>query len=335
MVKKKHEMHHVHHKTAAHHGKKKPMGQYIFGAVVFVVLVAVIAGLIYMASKSGESRLLRQKEIAAVVNDEQITMAYLDEQYDRVPEMYREFITKGVLLNQTINEVILLQEAKKQGIEVGEEDVTAEIESAMAQAGVSAEELDERLAEQNISREFLEELYTKQLTINALLDKVVFKDIDVTDEEIEGFYDSRIHAMHILVETEDEANDIIDGLKTVSRSKISSRFSEIATEKSIDPSAETNGGDLGEFGRGQMVPEFENAAFALEEYAFTAEPIQTQFGYHVILRLPKEAGLEEQYDAIKDFLLTQKKAQTVPLYLEQLRSKAKVEVFFEEGPAEE
>ncbi|MBW2971930.1 peptidylprolyl isomerase [Candidatus Woesearchaeota archaeon] len=335
MVKKKHEMHHVHHKTAAHHGKKKPMGQYIFGAVVLVVLVAVIAGLIYMASKSGESRLLRQKEIAAVVNDEQITMAYLDEQYDRVPEMYREFITKGVLLNQTINEVILLQEAKKQGIEVGEEDVTAEIESAMAQAGVSAEELDERLAEQNISREFLEELYTKQLTINALLDKVVFKDIDVTDEEIEGFYDSRIHAMHILVETEDEANDIIDGLKTVSRSKISSRFSEIATEKSIDPSAETNGGDLGEFGRGQMVPEFENAAFALEEYAFTAEPIQTQFGYHVILRLPKEAGLEEQYDAIKDFLLTQKKAQTVPLYLEQLRSKAKVEVFFEEGPAEE
>ncbi|MBN1544760.1 peptidylprolyl isomerase [Candidatus Woesearchaeota archaeon] len=322
--------HHAHVKHPHARARKSTVQKYVFGAVVFVVLVAVIAGLIYLASKSGELRLSRQNDIAAVVNDEQITTAYLDEQYDRVPVEYREFITKSMLLNQTINEVLLLQEAKKQGIEVTNSDVEDEIRSAMEAAGVTEDQLEERLKEQNISRDYLEELYMKQLTINQLLEKVVFTSIKVSDSEIEAFFNSRIRAMHILVETEDEANDMIEQLKKVSLGKIESKFSELAKANSIDPSAAENGGDLGEFSRGQMVPEFENAAFALEEYAFTAEPVQTQFGYHVILRLPKTESLEEQYDAINELLLTQKKAQAVPLYIEQLRSKAKVDVLYTE-----
>ncbi|MBU2560855.1 MAG: peptidylprolyl isomerase [Nanoarchaeota archaeon] len=322
--------HHAHVKHPHARARKSPVQKYVFGAVVFVVLVAVIAGLIYLASKSGELRLSRQREIAAVVNDEQITTAYLDEQYDRVPETYREFITKSMLLNQTINEVLLLQEAKKQGIEVTKADVEDEISSAMEKAGVTEDQLEERLKEQNISRDYLEELYMKQLTINQLLEKVVFTNIKVADSEIEGFYSSRIRAMHILVETEEEANSMIEQLKKVSLGKIESKFSELAKAESIDPSAATNGGDLGEFSRGQMVPAFEAAAFALEDYAFTAEPVQTQFGYHIILRLPKTQNLEEQYDSINELLLTQKKAQAVPIYLDQLRSKAKVEVLYTE-----
>jgi len=309
------------------------MGEYVFGVVVFIVLIAIVAGLIYLSSKSGEFRIDRQGKVAATVNGEDITTAYLDDQYGRVPAEYRTVITKTTLLNQTINEVILLQEAESKGIAVSEEDVTQEIENAMATAGISADDLDERLAEQNITREYLEDLYLKQLTINALLEAVVFEKISVTESDIAEFYDSRIRAMHILVESEPEAMSIIDDLKRVSLGDIEDKFSEMATELSTDPSAEVNGGDLGEFGRGQMVPDFEKAAFALEEYAFTAEPVQTQFGYHVILRLPKEQSLDEQYSAIEELLLTQKKAQAVPLYVDQLRSKSEVEIFFEEAPA--
>jgi foldase protein PrsA len=322
-------MHHVHSRHE-HHPARKSRRNMIFGAVVFIVLVAVVVVFILLASKSGESRLQRQKEVAAIVNGEKITTAYLDEQYGRVPAMYQPYITKSMLLNQTINEVLLLQEAKKQGVEVTDADVKAEITKAMSSAGVTDDQLDERLKEQNITREFLEELYTKQLTINKLLEKVVFNKIKVTDDEVREFYDSRIRAMHILVETEDEANAIIAQLKKVSLKDIETKFSALAKEKSIDPSAATNSGDLGEFGAGQMVPQFEEAAFALEENSFTAEPVKTQFGYHVILRLPKTQSFEEQESMIKEFLLTQKKSQAVPLYLDQLLSKATVEVLFKE-----
>ena len=332
-------MHHAHsgheHHHEHHHAKKKDFRKIIFGGIVFVVLVAIVVAIILLASKSGESRLSRQKATAAVVNGEEITTAYLDEQYSRVPETYKPYITKSMLLNQTINEVLLLQEDKKQGAEVTKEDVKKEIENAMSTAGVTEEQLDERLKEQNITREFLEDLYTKQLTINKLLEKVVYSKISVSDSEVSEFYDSRIRAMHILVETEKEANSLIEQLKKVSLQDIESKFAELAKAKSKDPSAATNGGDLGEFGRGQMVPEFEQAAFALEDYAFTAEPVKTQFGYHVILRLPKEQTLAEQNDAISEFLLNQKKGTAVPLYLDQLRSKASVQVsYVEEQPAQ-
>ena len=314
--------------------KKTALSNTIFRVAVFVVLVAIVAAIIMMTSKSGQMR-VSDNGVVATVNGEDITEEYLGEQYDRVPVEYKGVITKSMLLNQTINEILLLQEAEKRGIGVTADEIKQQIDDAMLTAGMTDDQLDERLAAQNISREFLEDLYMKQLTINALLDDVVSSKITITDGEIEGFYESRIRAMHVLVDTEDEAYAVIDELKGFSLNSIESGFAGVATEKSKDPSAATNGGDLGEFGRGQMVPEFEQAAFALDEYAFTAEPIQSQFGYHVILKVPKEQSLEEQYSSISEFLLSQKKAQAMPLYIEQIRSKADVEVFFkEEAPAQ-
>ena len=96
-----------------------------------------------------------------------------------------------------------------------------------------------------------------------------------------------MHARHILVDTKEEAEKIIDDLKG------GASFEELA-KQSKDPSGQ-NGGDLGFFGEGQMVPEFEKAAFALEPGQFTQEPVQTQFGWHVIKveekRMSAAAGL--------------------------------------------
>ncbi len=86
---------------------------------------------------------------------------------------------------------------------------------------------------------------------------------------------TRIHARHILVKTEDEAKTIVEQLKG------GADFVDLAKKKSIGPSA-PQGGDLGFFGRGQMVPEFEKAAFALKPGQIS-EPVRTQFGWHIIL----------------------------------------------------
>ena len=106
----------------------------------------------------------------------------------------------------------------------------------------------------------------------------------VTDDEVKARYEKEIaalppqeevHARHILVKTEDEAKAVIaalDGGKD---------FAELAKEKSSDPS-KSEGGDLGYFKKGQMVPEFEAAAFALEKGQYTKTPVKSQFGFHVI-----------------------------------------------------
>jgi len=106
----------------------------------------------------------------------------------------------------------------------------------------------------------------------------------ITDEAIQTAYDNfvadsasreTVTASHILVETEDEARAVIAQLND------GADFAELAKEKSTGPSG-PNGGELGSFGRGQMVPAFEAAAFAMPVDSFSADPVQTQFGWHVI-----------------------------------------------------
>ena len=88
---------------------------------------------------------------------------------------------------------------------------------------------------------------------------------------------NQVHCAHILVKTEAEAKAILERIKK------GEKFSSIATEVSLCPSGK-KGGDLGKFGRGQMVKEFENSAFALQKGEISAI-IKTKFGYHLIKRL--------------------------------------------------
>ena len=102
---------------------------------------------------------------------------------------------------------------------------------------------------------------------------------------------NEVHARHILVKTKEEAEAIIKQLDG------GADFEKLAKEKSNDPSGKTNGGDLGYFGPGQMVPEFEKAALALDVGAYTKEPVQTQFGWHVIKVEDKRAKQPPAFDA--------------------------------------
>ena len=130
-------------------------------------------------------------------------------------------------------------------------------------------------------------------------DTVVAK---ISDEEVRARYDAEIAAMepeteikarHILVNSEEEAKAVIAELEQ------GKDFAELAKEKSTGPSS-SNGGDLGYFGKGQMVPEFEAAAFALEDGKFTTEPVKTQFGWHVILREEMREKPKPEFAAVED-----------------------------------
>ncbi|MHA1189485.1 MAG: peptidylprolyl isomerase [Alphaproteobacteria bacterium] len=119
------------------------------------------------------------------------------------------------------------------------------------------------------------------LTVRALRNAYVQSEIagSVTDAELAAEYkkqtasfepEEQVRARHILVVTKQEAEAIIRELDG------GADFAELATQKSTGPSG-PNGGDLGQFGKGQMVPEFESVAFTLEAGAYTAEPVETQF----------------------------------------------------------
>ena len=130
--------------------------------------------------------------------------------------------------------------------------------------------------------------------------------------------ETEIRARHILVKTEADARDVVERLSR------GDKFPELAKELSIGPS-KVQGGDLGYFTKGQMVKEFEEAAFALDKDQ-VSEPIKTQFGWHVIRLEDKREKKPPSFDDVKERIsaaLVQQKAQQV---MQELRGKAKVEI---------
>jgi len=148
----------------------------------------------------------------------------------------------------------------------------------------------------------------------------------IPDEEAKKIYDAKIagmkpeeeiHARHILVATEAEAKEVKERLMK------GEDFATVAKEKSKDPSAE--GGDLGFFGRGQMLKPFEDAAFALK-MGEISDPVQTQFGWHIIKVEEKRTRPLPTFDQVKDTIISQLTAQKAKDTLKQLHDAAKIEI---------
>lgn len=124
----------------------------------------------------------------------------------------------------------------------------------------------------------------------------------ITDADIKTRYDAEVaklppveevRARHILVKTEDEAKAVI---KELGEGK---DFAELAKAKSTDPN-KSDGGDLGYFKKGMMVPEFETAAFAMNKGDVSKEPVKTQFGFHVIKVEDKRKAPPPEFEQVKD-----------------------------------
>jgi parvulin-like peptidyl-prolyl isomerase len=176
-----------------------------------------------------------------------------------------------------------------------------------------------------------------ELAVNVWMKQQLDKTV-VSDSEAKEFYNKNIdkfkkpatiHARHILVKDEKTAKEIIKQLSSLKGDALKTKFIELAKTKSVGPTGK-NGGDLGTFAKGQMVPEFSKVAWDLNVGEITKIPVKTKFGYHVIYLEGKNNSETIPYDAIKDRIVGTLKQKQFALKMAQmtkeLKSKAKIEM---------
>ena len=151
------------------------------------------------------------------------------------------------------------------------------------------------------------------------------KEYEIIEE-----YEQKITTYEIQKKEEDDVSKKIrDALAKAKKESLKDEFKKLATEKSIDPSAKENGGDLGSVRKGIFVQEFEDAAFALKDGEISKEPVKTQFGYHVIYKQGSKKAEKMPFDGlkerIKEGLKGQKFKETLDKKADDLFEKAKVE----------
>lgn len=197
------------------------------------------------------------------------------------------------MLQQILLEDILENEFAE---DVSDEEVEAEFEDEAEQYG-GVEAFEEMLAQQGMSVDDVKE----NIRTSLYVEEAIVQHTDLTEEDIQAAYDEYVvnsTVAHILVEDEELAQDIIDQLND------GADFGELVAEYSTDTGTVEAGGELA-LEPGRFVPEFEEAAFELEEGEITQEPVESQFGYHIIKMVEEgEKGtLEEERENIETMII--------------------------------
>lgn len=293
--------------------KKIISARKIWRLVALIVMAALpVAGAAFAAEVQAENKTDAAKKVVARVNGQDITedevfmfIQSLGQQAPQAMMFYGSEQGRNIILNELITVKLFALEGAKTKLDETEDFKTA-----------------------------LDDIKTRMLAQAAMQE--VVKDISVTDEEVKKFYDEhpehftqpeRIHARHILVS--DDVNSADKIAKVQADLKSGRDFGEIAREISICPSA-PQGGDLGEFQRGQMVKPFEDAAFALKNPGDISEPVKSQFGWHIIKlegRTPESKISFEQVQAqIKQELDGEKVSAALRAHADELKKEYKVEI---------
>ena len=283
--------------------------------LVAVLLVAVIVmGVTLVLGRGSDSSAM------VVVNGETITRG---ETAEALFELHGESV-----LEMLITARLIEQEARRQNITLTEEEIDEGIAGfAMQSFMVSEEDFYTFLEEQGRSVELFRNFFSPSM----LLQKLAMAELDPEEEEVRQFFEDNarlfgqveeVEARHILVETEEEAAEILALLQA------GEDFALLAGERSLDLGSGAQGGQLGFFARGRMVPEFEEAAFNLEVGAIS-EPVATNFGYHIIQLLDRRAAVmpsfEEVSEDAREMLINSRLDSRMDLILQQLFEEAEIE----------
>ncbi len=262
------------------------------------------AAVLFAWTAAGPVSAAEDDPVVATVNGAEIHLSQVKNAHARLPERYQQ-VPFETIFSGLVDSLIDSRLAAKDARRLNLQD-TPKFKAQMA-----------RIEEQLLQRMALSKV---------IADKVSDAEVKVRYEaEAKKLADvEQIKARHILVKTEDGAKAIIVELKG------GDDFIELAKKKSTGPSA-SDGGDLGFFGKGQMVPAFEKAAYALKTGAFSETPIKTQFGWHVIkVEERKKADIpsfEEMAPAIRDEL----SQDAGSAYIMKLRKGAKIARFNADG----
>jgi len=250
---------------------------------------------------------------------------------------------KNQVLESLIDRELLFQESKKKGIQVKPEAVSDQLKN-IKQRYPNKDEFTKLLNEMGLTESDLQAQIEHGMAIQKLIDEEVGDKIKISDEETKSYYDAnpqffqqpeQLKASHILIKVDAKATD---AQKAEARKKIKEvqqkvqkgeDFATLAKTYSEGPSG-PRGGDLGYFGRGQMVKPFETAAFSLKPNE-TSDIVETNFGYHLIKVVDKKPAKKMTYaevkDRLNDRLKKQKMDSEATAYIKNLRQGAKIEKF--------
>jgi peptidyl-prolyl cis-trans isomerase C len=247
------------------------------------------------------------------------------------------------MLDELIGRQLLLQEGSKHIPADIDKKVQEQIDDVKTQAG-GDEQLKKTLAETGITYDEYAKRVRDNVIIREAIQSVVDKEVKITPEEVRAFYDKNpdqfkqpetVRASHILIRvTPDASDDVkkekrtqIDSVRALLKS--GEKFADVAKKFSEDPGSAVNGGDLGFFGRGQMVPEFDTAAFSLKTNEIS-NVITTQYGYHILLVTDRKPAQIVPFDQVKDdlekFLKQRKGSEITRDQVASLRKTAKIEI---------
>jgi peptidyl-prolyl cis-trans isomerase C len=269
-----------------------------------LMLILSISFLFALASCAKKEE--QKGKYLAKVGNVTITQADLEREFKTLPEFAQKLFEgsegKEKFLEELVKKELLYQEALKKGLE------------------------------KNTEYQKKVEDFRKLTLIGQLLEKEIETKAKVTDQDVKDYYEkhkeelssiNQIKAGHILVKTEDEAKKILERIKK------GEDFTSLAKKYSIDIGSAKNGGDLGFFSPGQMVPEFEAAAFRLKKGEIS-KPVRTKFGYHIIRVTDKKTGKPLEFDKVRNAIFqrlsAEKQKEFFDTYIDGLRKTYKVEI---------
>jgi peptidyl-prolyl cis-trans isomerase C len=288
-------------------------------------------------------------EVVARVNGEAISGKDLDDavraiagRAGPVPPDERDRVYRGVLDNM-IGYRLMIQEAKARKITVSDADVDAQLAQIRSQFPSDAQ-FQQALTAQKTTLEAVRNDARDGMSADKLVESEIAGKVAVKPEAVTDFYQKnqdkfqqgpRVRASHILIgipqnadaatkqQAKAKAEAVLKDLKA------GKDFAVTAKANSQDPGSAPNGGDLGYFEQGQMVPPFEQAAFALKPGEMS-EIVETQFGYHIIKVAEKQDSrvvpLEEAKQQIEQYLTEQNRHAQTELFVNALKAKAKIEI---------
>jgi len=289
-------------------------------------------------------------DVVARVNGESVTKAEFEEalaaleqrNQGAVPPDQRDRIFRSVL-DQLVGIKLLSQEAAKRKIAVPEADIEAQL-NQMRQQFPSEDVFNQALKQQNKTVDMLKTEARSSMAIQKMLEQTLAGKIAVTPQQAQDFYDKnpdqfkrpeQVRASHILITVQQGADVAAKAAAkrkaegVLKQVKAGGNFAALAKDNSQDPGSAVNGGDLGFFQRGQMVPPFDEAAFTMKPGA-TSDLVETQFGYHIIRVMEKkEAGtvtLDEVRPQLEQYLQNANRQREMQAFVDGLKAKGKVEI---------
>ncbi|MBR3084858.1 MAG: peptidylprolyl isomerase [Kiritimatiellae bacterium] len=292
------------------------------------------------------------KKAIVLVDGEPVTEEMVDYEFRRLVSFYAGHMPEEQIraqaenlrrqaVEQAIGAKLLFKEAERSGVEVSDEEVDQSFFGMARQAG-GLDKLRAQLRKQGLSESVLKAQIRRGRRVDKLVASVTDSVPDPTEEECRDYFEAhseeyqrgeRVLAQHILITPKDSTPEAKKAardklLEIRDRVRNGADFGDEASAHSDCPSGK-NGGSLGWFSRGMMVPEFEKAAFDMS-VGDVSDIIETQFGYHIIYKTdheaPKSADFEDAAENIRDLLLHSRRGEALKEYVAGLKAKAKIEM---------